>query len=74
MEYWYLLLKHLVAAFVFVTLGLVILTVWFWLIVKFAPFSVVREIEQDQNTALGIIIGAIIIGVSLIVAAAIGGS
>jgi putative membrane protein len=74
MEFWYLLLKHLVAAFVFVTLGLVILTVWFWLIVKFAPFSVVRETEQDQNTALGIIIGAIIIGVSLIVAAAIGGS
>jgi putative membrane protein len=69
-----LLLKHLVAAFVFATLGLAVLTVWFWLIVKFAPFSVVREIEQDQNTALGIILGSIIIGVSLIIAAAIGPS
>ncbi len=68
------LLKHLVAAFVFATLGLTVLTIWFWLIVKFAPFSVVREIEQDQNTALGIIIGSIIIGVSLIIAAAIGPS
>jgi putative membrane protein len=68
------LIKHLVAAFVFATLGLAVLTVWFWLIVKFAPFSVVREIEQDQNTALGIIIGSIIIGVSLIIAAAIGPS
>ncbi len=74
MEFMRVLLQHLVAAFVFVTLGLVVLSVWFWLIVKFAPFAVVREIEQDQNTALGIIIGAIIIGVSLIIAAAIGPS
>jgi putative membrane protein len=74
MDFMRVLLQHLVAAFVFVTLGLVVLSVWFWLIVKFAPFAVVREIEQDQNTALGIIIGAIIIGVSLIIAAAIGPS
>jgi putative membrane protein len=74
MQFMQVLLQHLLAAFVFVTLGLVVLTVWFWLIVKFAPFAVVREIEQDQNTALGIIIGAIIIGVSLIIAAAIGPS
>jgi putative membrane protein len=65
------LLKHLVAAFVYATLVLAVLTVWFWLIVKFAPFAVVREIEQDQNTALGIIIGSIIIGVSIVIAAAI---
>jgi putative membrane protein len=65
------LFKHLVAAFVYATLGLAVLTVWFWLIVKFAPFAVVREIEQDQNTALGIIIGLIIIGVSIVIAAAI---
>ncbi|HEV8066403.1 MAG TPA: DUF350 domain-containing protein [Planctomycetaceae bacterium] len=63
--------QHLLAAFVFATLGLFVLTVWFWLIVKFAPFAVVREIEQDQNTALGIIIGSIIIGVSIVIAAAI---
>jgi putative membrane protein len=74
MQYWTVLGQHILAAFVFVTLGLAVVTFWFWLIMKFAPFSVVREIEQDQNTALGIIIGAIIIGVSLIVAAAIGPS
>jgi putative membrane protein len=69
-----LLFQHLLAAFIFATLGLVVLTVWFWLIVKFAPFAVVREIEQDQNTALGIIIGSVVIGVSIIIAAAIGPS
>jgi len=74
MEFLQVMVRHLIAAFVFATLGLAVLTIWFWLIMKFAPFSVVREIEQDQNTALGIIIGSIIIGVSLIIAAAIGPS
>jgi uncharacterized membrane protein YjfL (UPF0719 family) len=37
------------------------------------PFSVVKEIEQDQNTALGIIIGSVLIGMSIIIAAAIYG-
>jgi hypothetical protein len=39
-----------------------------------APFSVHKEIEEDQNVALGIIIGAIIIGIALIISAAIQGN
>ena len=43
------------------------------LIVKASPFSIRKEIEDDQNTALAIIIGAVIIGVALIIAAAVHG-
>ena len=35
------------------------------------PFSVRKEIEEDQNIALGLIIGAMIIGMALIIGAAI---
>jgi uncharacterized membrane protein YjfL (UPF0719 family) len=42
--------------------------------VKIAPFSVKKEIEDDQNTALAIIIAGVLIGISLIIAAAISGS
>lgn len=45
----------------------------FWIITKICPFSVRKEIEEDQNTSLGIIIGATIIGLALIIAAAISG-
>jgi uncharacterized membrane protein YjfL (UPF0719 family) len=38
-----------------------------------SPFSVKKEIEDDQNNALAIIIGALIIGISIIIAAAING-
>jgi uncharacterized membrane protein YjfL (UPF0719 family) len=39
-----------------------------------APFSVKKEIEEDHNTSLAIIIGAVIIGVAMIIAAAIHGN
>ena len=44
--------------------GIVMMGIGFLLINFFTPFSVKKEIEDDQNTSLGIIIGAIIIGIS----------
>jgi uncharacterized membrane protein YjfL (UPF0719 family) len=41
---------------------------------KLAPFSVKKEIEEDQNVALAIIMAGVIIGVSLIIAFAIAGN
>lgn len=35
------------------------------------PFSVVREIEKDQNIALAILIGLLFVAVSIIIAAVI---
>ena len=59
---------------VFAAIGLAVFGLAFWLIVKIAPFSVKKEIEDDQNTALAIIIAGVLIGISLIIAAAISGS
>ena len=55
---------------IFVAIGLVVFAVAFLIVVLVAPFSVKKEIEEDHNTALAIIIGAIIIGVALIISAA----
>ncbi|MGM0599764.1 MAG: DUF350 domain-containing protein [Candidatus Rifleibacteriota bacterium] len=54
----------------YTVLGLVIYLIAFWLICKVSPFSVRKEIEIDQNTALGIIIGAVMLGLSIIIASA----
>ncbi len=66
-----LLLSHVVTAVVFAALGLVAFCASVWVITKLTPFSVRKEIEEDQNTSLAIIIGAMIIGMSIIIAAAI---
>ncbi|HMM58865.1 MAG TPA: DUF350 domain-containing protein [Candidatus Rifleibacterium sp.] len=40
------------------------------MICKISPFSVRKEIEIDQNTSLGIIIGSVMVGLSIIIASA----
>ena len=59
---------------IFVAIGLIVFAVAFFIVVLVAPFSVKKEIEEDQNTSLAIIIGALIIGVAMIISAAIQGN
>ncbi len=67
------LLPVLATTVIFVTIGLIVFALAFLVIVYISPFSVKKEIEEDQNVSLGIIIGSIIIGVAIIIAAAING-
>jgi len=66
-------IRPIVDSLIYAVLGAGILVVSFWAITKLSPFSVKKEIEEDQNTSLGIIIGAVIIGLSMIISAAIKG-
>ncbi len=67
------LTKTLVSALAFSALGILLFAVAFWIIVKVAPFSLRKEIEEDQNTSLAIIIGSVIIGIAMIVSSAVHG-
>ncbi len=62
-----------VMTLVFAILGIILFALAFWIIVKVSPFSTRKEIEDDQNVALAIVIGSVIIGIALIVAAAVHG-
>ncbi|HEY1815913.1 MAG TPA: DUF350 domain-containing protein [Kofleriaceae bacterium] len=63
-----------VSSAVFAGIGLVVFAVAFWIMTKIAPFSVKKEIEEDQNVALAVIMAGVLIGISLIIAAAISGT
>ncbi|MBL8180689.1 MAG: DUF350 domain-containing protein [Blastocatellia bacterium] len=63
----------MVTTIIFVAIGLVVFAIAFFVVVLVSPFSVKKEIEEDQNTALAIIIGALILGISIIIASAING-
>jgi uncharacterized membrane protein YjfL (UPF0719 family) len=54
-------------------LGCLVLFGAFWIIEKILPFSLTKEIAEDQNVGLGIILGAFILGLSMIISAAIRG-
>ncbi|MBI3270374.1 MAG: DUF350 domain-containing protein [Planctomycetes bacterium] len=66
-------LAHLLPTVLYVSMGLLFFALAFWLMCKIAPFSVRKEIEEDQNISLGIVMGAVILGIAIIVAAAIHG-
>lgn len=68
-----LLVQHLIAAVVFSAIGLVVFGLAIKLVNKVLPFSLRKEIEEDHNTAVAIIVGAMMIGISMIIAAAIQG-
>lgn len=54
-------------------LGLLAFGLAFFLVVKITPFSLRKEIEEDHNVALAIVLGAVIYGVATIVAATVHG-
>jgi uncharacterized membrane protein YjfL (UPF0719 family) len=66
--------ENVVDSVVFALIGLVLFGVGFFLMNKVAPFSIRKEIEEDHNTALAIIMAAVILGIALVVAAAVHGS
>ncbi len=64
-------LQELVHTFIYSGVGLIVFTAFFLVIVKVSPFPVIKEIEEDQNVALAVLMGAVVIGLSIIIAAAI---
>ena len=67
------LLSALGVAAAYATLGVLVFLIAFKIMAKLMPFSMRKEIETDQNVALGIIMGAVILGLAIIVGAAVGG-
>ncbi len=65
------LLEALVTTLIFVSIGIVFFAVAYGILSRMFPIK--KEIEDDQNTALGIVIGSIMIGIAIIIAAAIHG-
>ncbi len=70
---WVPFVKALVASIVYSLIGIVMFAASFLVIKLVTPFSLRKEIEEDQNTALALMIGSVILGLSIIIAAAIGG-
>ena len=67
------LLPIVVTTVVFVVLGLIVFALAFVVIGKATLFSVRKEIEEDHNVALAIVIASVILGSALIIAAAVHG-
>ncbi len=61
----------LLGSLVYALIGVVIFWVCFLIIDKITPYDLWGEIVEKQNMALGLVVAAMCLGISIIVAAAI---
>ena len=65
------LLPNLAAAAIYALLGILIFVLAIVILDRMTPGTMWKEIIEEHNTALAVLIGALAIGVSIIIAAAI---
>lgn len=64
-------IAEIISTIFYTFLGVILMWVVWKVIDWMTPFSVVHEIEKDQNVALAILIGLLFVAVSIIIAAVI---
>ena len=65
--------KPILNSLVFSLLGIIILLVAYFIIEKLTPENTWKEVAQKNNVAVAIVFAAFIIGISMIISAAIHG-
>jgi uncharacterized membrane protein YjfL (UPF0719 family) len=71
--HWQRLLEQIFATLVFVIIGLAFFALSDWFIERVMPRSVRKAIEEEKNVALAIVIASVVLGIALIISAAIRG-
>jgi putative membrane protein len=64
---------YILNAIIFSFIGLVIFTTGFWVFDRVTPYHLWKEIIEEQNMALAIVVAGISLGICSIIAAAIHG-
>lgn len=65
------LVANVTAAVVFAFLGLLVFGLVLVIVDRLTPYTLWKEIVDEHNTALAVLMGAMAIGISIIIAAAI---
>ena len=64
-------LGQLISALIFSAIGILMFGLAFLMMKKLLPFNIYKEIEEDQNIALGILMASVMIGIAIIISSAI---
>lgn len=70
---WGLLVYHLSASAIFSALGIFVLFLAIFLMELLTKFSITKEIVDEHNTALAIIVASVVIGIAMIISASVVG-
>lgn len=65
--------SYILSSIVYAAIGIVIFITAYKIMERLLPFSLTKELSEDHNTAVGILLGSVMIGLSIIIASAIHG-
>ncbi len=63
----------LLSSILFAVVGILVFVIAFWVLDRATPYHLWREINEKNNVALAIVVGSGMIGLALIISAAIHG-
>jgi putative membrane protein len=63
--------SNIVAAILFAVLGIATFVAAFWLVDRLTPYDLWKEVIEEQNVAVAILMGLIGVGLAIVIAAAI---
>ncbi|KIT18030.1 DUF350 domain-containing protein [Jannaschia aquimarina] len=66
-----ILFSEIVATIFYSFFGLSLLLACWWLVELFTPFSLRKELEEDQNIAIAIVMGAMFVALAVIISSVI---
>ncbi len=67
------MLRVFLSTVIYTVFGVIVFGIAFWAMVKMSPFSIRQELETDHNTAVAILMASVILGLAIIIAAALHG-
>jgi putative membrane protein len=67
------LIRGAAASLIFSTIGILVFVGGFYAVRKMLPFDVHKELEVDQNVAVGLVVSSFILGLAFIVGMSIHG-
>lgn len=65
--------KYLVLSLIYSAVGIGIFMIAYKVIEMVMPFDLNKELAEDQNTAVGVLVGSVMLGLALIIASAMHG-
>jgi putative membrane protein len=71
LHFWETHWGQLASALIFSTIGILMFGLAFIMMRKILPFNIYKELEEDQNIALGILMASVMIGIAIIISSAI---
>jgi putative membrane protein len=66
-------LQVFASSLIYAAVGIVVFIIAFKIAEKILPFDLVKELSEDDNVAVGIVMAAMILGLAIIIASAIHG-